>query len=857
MPQASHVTSEDHARQIEAYAKERPRYEAYADVLLRTLRSACTASIPQAFVQARAKTLSSFAEKCARKCAEYSDAVHDLTDLCGARVIVQTLEQVEAVKLFIERSFEIHERDEKGTSLAEDEFAYRDMRYVIGLIPGRCAALGITSEEQQTIASKRAEIQVRTWLQHAWANTFHDLVSKNPLELPMSVKRTGALLAALMEDADQHYSRMVHDLDGVIANCSAVTKRVDVEKEIRVQGLMLANEPLPDRQPALALELARLLTACGRFKEVVQTLDPYCDVQGANRAELLQELGHALCKVHRGERSCDEYGRGMTLLHESLAALGDMSPPFVPHLRRRESVLGQVYARLAWALSGPKTQLPVARDHWQQAHECEPENPYYLASMVGFEIQCAKSLELPAAMRTVLGVALKTCLDHATASAELPYAYFTAGRLSLLLDQPLTALGYYARGSRHVLLGEYCCPPDVLQTEREWLAHLHCGSVAPPKIRWIEDLLELVQKVASLPPVDRPMLPKAAIVAGGAASVAGNVVERMVPLLELVLQDFEGTVIGGGTTSGVPGCVGSVAGGLARENRKRFDLIGYIPKELPYGALKDEQYDRLIGCEGNRFSPELILQCWRDLLTDTRPEQVLCLGFGGGPLSAVEYHVALALGAAVILAHSSEGAADALINDPLWSGVPNLLPLPMDVATFQALLSQPHEELAQSEVPEMAKAFHNRYLAGSAHRFPPNMRPWEQLETTYQEASVEQARYTVNILRAAGFGVRKRENPAIFQGFDKKDVERMAEMEHGRWNFERLRAGWRPGATRDNNAMIHDCIVPWEDLLKRSDNIAKYDRDAVRAFPRILAEAGLEIFKQLDSPGENSCGSLR
>ena len=82
-------------------------------------------------------------------------------------------------------------------------------------------------------------------------------------------------------------------------------------------------------------------------------------------------------------------------------------------------------------------------------------------------------------------------------------------------------------------------------------------------------------------------------------------------------------------------------------------------------------------------------------------------------------------------------------------------------------------------------------------------------------------------------------------------------MEHGRWNLERLRAGWRPGATRDNNAMIHDCIVPWEDLLKRSDNIAKYDRDAVRAFPRILAEAGLEIFKQLDSPGENSCGSLR
>jgi hypothetical protein len=39
----------------------------------------------------------------ATKLAKYPDPVHQLTDLCGGRVIAQTLEQVEAVRLFVER----------------------------------------------------------------------------------------------------------------------------------------------------------------------------------------------------------------------------------------------------------------------------------------------------------------------------------------------------------------------------------------------------------------------------------------------------------------------------------------------------------------------------------------------------------------------------------------------------------------------------------------------------------------------------------------------------------------------------------------------------------------------------------
>lgn len=73
----------------------------------------------------------------------------------------------------------------------------------------------------------------------------------------------------------------------------------------------------------------------------------------------------------------------------------------------------------------------------------------------------------------------------------------------------------------------------------------------------------------------------------------------------------------------------------------------------------------------------------------------------------------------------------------------------------------------------------------------------------------------------------------------------MAEMEHGRWNVERLRDGWRFGKPRDDSRQFHDCLVPWKDLPDGEDGIKKYDRQSVRKFPDILAQAGLEVRRRV------------
>lgn len=69
----------------------------------------------------------------------------------------------------------------------------------------------------------------------------------------------------------------------------------------------------------------------------------------------------------------------------------------------------------------------------------------------------------------------------------------------------------------------------------------------------------------------------------------------------------------------------------------------------------------------------------------------------------------------------------------------------------------------------------------------------------------------------------------------------MAELEHGRWNVERHRNGWRFSRARDDARKLHDSLVPWENL---PEDIRQYDRNAVRAFPDILAAAGYEVVKE-------------
>ena len=855
------ITPEQHREQIEAYSKVVESYKVFADALRRILQTACQNAFPEVLVQTRAKTLSSFAEKAARKFYKYKNPVEELTDLCGGRVIVQTLRQVQAVCQFIDTNFEIVQKDDKGLLLGESAFGYRDMHYLVRLLPEGDKLLGVTEAERKAIyclKNRTAEIQVRTWLQHAWADSTHDRLYKSSLSFSKEIIRTGNLLAAEMERGDRGFDELVNELDGMVTNYTRFVSKADVEKEIAVQELIFANEPDEAKKPGLALKLAHLCSSCGSDARVVQLLKPFANLHDANRCETLLLLGFSLCRAHASKPSSRPFRKGKDYLRECVA-LCTADAVHVQDLRKQEGQHARALMRLGWAWNQVPGQEHEARECFKKAHEHEPANPYYLAEMLGMELRCIGGrIETIDGLRPMLRIAIETCKEHAETGNEIPQAYFTAGRLSFLLEESdvearrdgtgsraCKALGWYARGIAFALDGTYCIDPETLSNEAAWLQRVCHGKRSSAICQHILKLLELARHVAdgSKPTSKRTAIAEPVLlIAGGADSFHPADVDAIRPLLNVGLQAFRGTVISGGTMAGVPGCVGDVAACLASEVKKQFHLLAYRPQQLPENIKAHEHYDDAIRC-GDDFNPEQILSYWKDILASgINPRNVSLLGFGGGSLSAVEYQVALALGASVGLVPGIKDAAHTLLSERIWASLPNLYPLGNDAMTLRAFIAPAGVPFDPTTLDKMARQFHARYVSDNTKALPEKLKPWPELQETFRKANGDQAAYAVRILEAAGFAVRKVNAPTAFDGFTDEEIERMAEMEHGRWVVERLRDGWRPGP-RDDAKKLHDCLVPWEKLSDGPDGVRKYDRDAVRVFPRILANAGLEVYR--------------
>jgi hypothetical protein len=149
--------------------------------------------------------------------------------------------------------------------------------------------------------------------------------------------------------------------------------------------------------------------------------------------------------------------------------------------------------------------------------------------------------------------------------------------------------------------------------------------------------------------------------------------------------------------------------------------------------------------------------------------------------------------------------------------------------------------ISPNQVSEAAKLSHEDFLDQQRYSHPdPVMQPWAKLRPDIQESNRSQIAYIESILYAAGFGLRPHNGVPNDPRFTDAEIGLMAEMEHGRWNVERLRAGWRFGQEKDSQKKISPYLVPWSDL---KPNIQKYDWQNVRLWPEVLARVGLEIHR--------------
>lgn len=810
--------------QIAKYVVLFPRYERYAVALEEVLAKAAKDCAPLAIVEARPKSVASFAEKIQRKSDKYRDPVNQITDLCGGRVITHTRAEVEALSKFIEEHFDIDWDNsiDVGQRLKPTEFGYRSVHYVVKFKPGVFPTRRILVEVPEEVFGLKAEIQVRTLLEHAWADATHDRSYKSAFTIPAKWQRELARLAAVLEAAESAFSTVEAGLQTYAASYGAYMTEEQMRREIDLLEIVLEYDSGNAR---LAHRIGKLAMALGDWHKAVDVLSRYV---GSDYQPVLRDLGVAVCKVHQDKPGSPGYQQGQKYLEHACA------PP---------NKDADALASLAGTWKGIDDNK--ARELYRRAFEVDPSDPYPLGNYLEYEIALRRDTSLVPLMGPAINAAIRRSRDRAEVGVNLPWGFYDMGKFYLLLAKPYEGLAAYAKAIQ-LSTDDWMIATSIRSNEKlavvrdallgyEWVRRLLLLGRAA-KFSADEAIAE-VKKLAStgLDPIPGPVI----IVAGGCDVSVEPQMQGYRDLTMEAFQDFTGTIISGGTTAGISGLVAE----LQVEHPGTIRAIGYVPTLTPADVSTDRRYAEIRRTDGHGFSAMEPLQNWIDLIASgIYPSQVKLLGINGGTIAAAEYRIALALGARVAVIEDSGREAAKLLPDDDWGTSEMLVRLPPDAMTVRAFIGAGSSRLEPQLRETIGRAIHEAYREVQVARRPspdPSLAEWDALLDHLKESNRQQADHISEKLRQTGCTVHTVEGRDVsLMKFTNGEIEVMAEMEHARWYVERLLDGWKWGNDRDAVKKTSPYLVSWSEL---PDNVKGWDRETVRQIPEFLANVGLEI----------------
>jgi len=175
-------------------------------------------------VSGRTKDKDSILEKIERK--SYKDPAKQLTDLTGIRVVAYFESDIIKISNLINNAFSVDaanslNQDEK---LSVDQIGYRSVHFICDIGPTREAL-----PELEGLSNLSFEIQVRTVLQHAWAELAHDRNYKFTGKLPPDIERSLFLYAGMLEIADKGFSDISNKIDAYIEKVQADTAKGNLD----------------------------------------------------------------------------------------------------------------------------------------------------------------------------------------------------------------------------------------------------------------------------------------------------------------------------------------------------------------------------------------------------------------------------------------------------------------------------------------------------------------------------------------------------------------------------------------------------------------------------------------------------
>ncbi|HKQ38334.1 MAG TPA: hypothetical protein VJ063_09665 [Verrucomicrobiae bacterium] len=193
-------------------------------------------------MSSRAKTPDSLRAKFRRK--KYKTPEISATDLIGIRVITYYQDDVDKVVSRLRSELQIDAKNsiDKRASLNLYEFGYRSVHLIATLRRARA-----NSPEFKTLKNRWFEIQIRSILEHSWAEIEHEIIYKAGVKYPEPLKRRFASIAGTLEMLDGEFLRLRDEWAQLIRDYAErysadkdYTKRFDAA---RLAGFLTAKFP--------------------------------------------------------------------------------------------------------------------------------------------------------------------------------------------------------------------------------------------------------------------------------------------------------------------------------------------------------------------------------------------------------------------------------------------------------------------------------------------------------------------------------------------------------------------------------------------------------------------------------------
>jgi|JI10StandDraft_1071094.scaffolds.fasta_scaffold20093_10 putative GTP pyrophosphokinase len=201
---------------LKEYEEKYPIYEEFSSRLKLILEDVLVSEdLSYLSVESRTKAQVNLRQKIESGTINVSKLV-DVRDLTGVRINTYVYEDITKIENVLKENFDLSqiEIDER---LGINKVGYRSHHWVLTLPSQR-----VSLPEYKKFEGLKAELQIRTVLQHAWAQIGHNQIYKPNVLLPDKIKRDFTLLSGLLEIADNEFSRISQEI-------SKYTEEIDIK----------------------------------------------------------------------------------------------------------------------------------------------------------------------------------------------------------------------------------------------------------------------------------------------------------------------------------------------------------------------------------------------------------------------------------------------------------------------------------------------------------------------------------------------------------------------------------------------------------------------------------------------------